>query len=96
MSNRIQSPKDCMDCRKVISYAQSRGANVRQNGGSHAVVEYNGHVFTIPAHKTGIGLASKIFKWLVRAGLLIWLFISVKTYLEFGCIPIPLVGYLFF
>lgn len=51
-------------------------ADVRRNGGSHAVVtvrqgEYSGETMCIPDHDLGVGLSCKIWKWFVKVGLIL-------------------------
>jgi predicted RNA binding protein YcfA (HicA-like mRNA interferase family) len=71
--NQLRSGKE------FVSYAEKRGAKVRQGKGSHTVVEYEGQSFVIPVHSgdLGKGLRHKIIKWFIAIGLGILAFIFI-------------------
>lgn len=69
---KIHHPKEFTNWKNIEKTALAGGAEIKFGGnGSHRHIVYKGETMTYPAHDTGIGLATKIFKWMLRVGLIV-------------------------
>lgn len=78
----IRRPQDVMDFRALESHATKRGATIEYGKGDHAQLVYGNSKMTYPRRKMGLGLAAKIFKWLVQMGLLCLVLIIILVILR--------------
>lgn len=69
MSDDTISKKDCMDYKKVESFATSKGCEIVY-GGKHAKIKHNNNTMAYPRKTMGYGLACSIYKWFKLVGLL--------------------------
>jgi hypothetical protein len=83
MSVKINSPKDCMDNRKVESFARSNGCEIIQAKGDHVKIKKDNQEIIFCDREMGFGLACKVFKFFKNAGLIcIILALGLSTYLQ--------------
>lgn len=70
---KIRTPKDCMDSRKVLSFAKQEGVNIREAKGSHFRMEKDSKYETGVHGNMSIGVATKIWKFFKACGLLFFI-----------------------
>lgn len=78
MKKMIRSWKDCIDPRKVETFARENGVEIRTGKGDHKVMSYKGQSETYyTGRELSIGVAREVWKYFLRVGLLVVLLVVV-------------------
>lgn len=80
MGNKvINSPKDCMDNKKIEKFCREKNLQVERGKGDHVKIYHKDSMMVYCDRDMGLGLASKIFKWFKYVGLLIFIIILLAS-----------------
>lgn len=79
MKKLIRGWKDCIDPKKVETFARENGIEIRTGKGDHKVMSFGGQSETYyTGRELSVGVAREVWKFFVRLGL-ICLFLFVVT-----------------
>lgn len=81
MAKSVNSWKDCTDSKAVLRAANKAGADVRHTKGSHFVMQKGEHTMTGYDGEISTGVATRIFKFLLKIGGVGVIFLIVYTQL---------------
>ena len=68
--SKINSPKDCMDNKKVYSFARENGCEIIQAKGDHVKIKKDNQEIIYCDREMGFGLACKVWKFFKTVGLI--------------------------
>jgi hypothetical protein len=67
---RTITKKQCMKYRKVESFANKKGCDIRPGKGDHMIISYNDNQIVYARREMGYGLACTIWRWFKLMGFL--------------------------
>jgi len=80
MKRMIRGWKDCIDPRKVETFARENGVEIRTGKGDHKVMSIGGQSETYyTGRELSVGVAREVWKFFLKAGLIcVFLVLVVK------------------